>query len=141
MADTHTPEQRKHNMRRIRSSETEPERRVRAIVHALGYRFRLYRKDLPGTPDLVFPRHRKVIFVHGCFWHQHSDCRYARLPQTRRDYSLPKLERNIARDSEVREALEHAGWKVLNIWQCQTRDAKETQTTLREFLGHHTAEP
>ncbi|RWP73224.1 very short patch repair endonuclease [Mesorhizobium sp.] len=135
MADRHTQEQRSHNMRRIRSGGTGPELRVRRIAHALGFRFRLHRKDLPGTPDLVFPRHRKAVFVHGCFWHQHPGCRYACLPATRQDYWLPKLARNAERDADVRNALETDGWQVLEIWECQTRDSELVRQLLWHFFN------
>lgn len=122
-------------MRRIRATATQPELHVRQIAHRLGLRFRLNRKDLPGKPDLVFPRHGKIIFVHGCFWHQHQDCRFARLPGTRQDYWLPKLARNIERDTEVRASLEAQGWQVLEIWECQTRIDREVRNTIRRFFN------
>lgn len=135
MADRVTAAQRSENMRRIRSRGTEPERRVRQIAHSLGLRFRLHRKGLPGTPDLVFVRHKKIILVHGCFWHQHKDCRYARLPRTRQDYWLPKLARNIQRDAENRAALEAQGWQVLEIWECQTRDPDQAKGLIWSFFS------
>jgi DNA mismatch endonuclease (patch repair protein) len=124
-------------MRRIRKRDTGPELAVRRLTHALGFRFRLHRGDLPGTPDLVLPRHRKVIQVHGCFWHQHEGCRLARLPKSRLDYWLPKLARNAERDRAARVALESAGWRCLVIWECQTRDAESLRATLRGFLVGH----
>jgi DNA mismatch endonuclease (patch repair protein) len=105
MPDFLTPEQRSAHMRRIRKTDTRPELQMRRAAHALGYRFRLHRRDLPGTPDLVFPRLRKAILVHGCFWHQHPGCRLARLPKSRLDYWLPKLRRNQVRDDAALEAL------------------------------------
>ena len=121
-------------MRRIRKKDTKPELIVRRAAHALGFRFRLHRRDLPGSPDLSFPRHRKVIFVHGCFWHQHEGCRLARLPKSKLDYWLPKFARNIERDELARIALEAAGWRCLTIWECETLDSEMLQIVLRKFL-------
>ena len=121
-------------MRRIRKRDTTPELAVRRAAHALGFRFRLYRGDLPGTPDLVFPRHRKIIQVHGCFWHQHDGCRLARQPKSRLDYWLPKLARNRERDRAAREALEAAGWACLVVWECQTQNSIGLEKILRPFL-------
>jgi DNA mismatch endonuclease, patch repair protein len=111
-------------MRRIRKVDTKPEFVVRRAAHRLGYRFRLHRRDLPGTPDLVFPRLRKVIFVHGCFWHQHTGCKLARAPKSRLDYWLPKLRRNQQRDSDAEARLQRLGWDVLVIWECEATEAK-----------------
>ena len=122
-------------MRRIRKTDTQPEMRVRRAAHSLGYRFRLHRRDLPGTPDLVFPRLNKVVHVHGCFWHQHPGCRLARLPKSRLDYWRPKLERNRARDLETAAALQSAGWSVLVIWECQVPDDEAAASILRPFLS------
>jgi DNA mismatch endonuclease, patch repair protein len=108
-------------MGRVRSENTKPELIVRKLAHGLGYRFRLHRKDLPGKPDLVFAGRRKVIFVHGCFWHQHSCKRGARKPATRQEYWLAKLQRNVTRDKRVVRQLRRAGWGVMVIWECQTR--------------------
>lgn len=106
---------RSENMRRIRSKDTRPEMAVRRIVHGLGYRYRLHRKDIPGKPDLVFPRHRKVIFVHGCFWHQHPGCQDGRLPKSNTSYWGPKLKRNVERDKTALAELSSLGWEVLVI--------------------------
>jgi len=111
-------------MRRVRSENTKPELIVRKLAHGLGYRFRLHRKDLPGKPDLVFAGRRKVIFVHGCFWHQHNCKRGARKPATRREYWLAKLQRNVDRDKTVIRRLRRMGWGVMVIWECQTRPSK-----------------
>ncbi|RWP70312.1 MAG: DNA mismatch endonuclease Vsr [Mesorhizobium sp.] len=108
-------------MSRIRSSGTAPELAVRRMLHANGLRFRLHRKDLPGRPDIVLPRHRLVIFIHGCFWHQHSDCRLASKPKTRPDYWQPKLAGNVERDARNTSALQALGWRVETIWECDTR--------------------
>lgn len=121
-------------MRRIRKTDTKPELIVRRLAHGLGYRYRLYRRDLPGTPDLVFPRLRKVIFVHGCFWHQH-DCPLGRKkPSTNRDYWLPKLARNVERDRSACIRLQSDGWRVLVIWECETRTSSRLAEVLTQFL-------
>jgi len=138
MADKLTRNERSENMRRIRSKNMKPEMRVRSLVHSLGYRFRLHRKELPGKPDLVFGPRRKVIFVHGCFWHQHPDpeCKIARLPKSRLDYWLPKLERNTQRDAETLKKLKEAGWSALVVWECETKakDLAGLQKKLQKFL-------
>jgi DNA mismatch endonuclease (patch repair protein) len=126
---------RTDQMRRIRSENTRPELRVRRTVHALGFRFRLHRTDLPGTPDLVLPRLRKVIFVHGCFWHQHTGCRLARVPKKRLDYWLSKFERNRRRDSHVSDQLLKIGWEVRVVWECQTQDVLSLKALLEDMLG------
>lgn len=120
----------------VRSRDTKPELMVRRLTHALGYRYRLHRRDLPGKPDLVFARRRKVIFVHGCFWHRHPDaaCKLARLPKSRRDFWLPKLEGNRARDERINEALTEMGWDVLEIWECETADAEALANKIKGFL-------
>jgi DNA mismatch endonuclease, patch repair protein len=122
-------------MRRIRKRDTTPELVVRRIAHALGHRFRLHRRDLPGSPDLTFPRHRKVVLVHGCFWHQHEGCRLKRQPKSRLDYWLPKLARNVARDAEVQARLAEQDWEALVIWECETRDRDGIAARLTRFLG------
>jgi len=123
-------------MARVHSEDTEPEMVVRRLVHLMGFRFRLHRRDLPGTPDLVFPRLRKVIFVHGCFWHQHRCKRGNRTPSTRRNYWVPKLHRNVARDRMVRARLRRLGWDTLVVWECQTKPPKRDalQERLDRFL-------
>lgn len=136
MADKLTPERRSANMARIRSKNMKPEMAVRRSAHALGFRYRLHRRDLPGKPDLVFPARRKIIFVHGCFWHQHADpaCKDARPPRSNIGYWGPKLERNIARDADARRKLEADGWDVLIIWECETKNAGALASRLRAFL-------
>jgi DNA mismatch endonuclease, patch repair protein len=121
-------------MARVRKTDTRPELRVRRAAHGLGYRYRLHRKDLPGTPDLVFPKLRKVIFVHGCFWHQHRACKSATIPRVRQAYWLPKLARNQQRDYATLEALRFKGWHALVIWECETRDARALEAKLAKFL-------
>ena len=123
-------------MRAIRSKGMRPELAVRSLVHKLGYRFRLHRKDLPGKPDLVFVSRRKVIFVHGCFWHSHEGCKTAHMPKSNLGYWEPKLARNRARDAKNIETLIAGGWKTLIVWECQTRDETRLSHCLRKFLGH-----
>lgn len=122
-------------MRRIRKVDTKPELAVRRIAHRLGYRFRLHRRDLPGTPDLVFPHLRKAIFVHGCFWHQHG-CRLgSKQPTANPDYWLPKLARNVERDRLARKRLADEGWGVLVIWECETKAPDLLESLVGDFLG------
>lgn len=114
-------ETRRKMMAGFRSKDTKPEMLVRRTLHKLGYRFRLYRRDLPGKPDIVLPRHRLAILVHGCFWHQHEGCRDARMPRTRQDYWSAKFRRNLERDQETAAALTALGWRVAVIWECDSR--------------------
>lgn len=113
-------------MGNIKGRNTKPERLVRTALHRLGFRFRLNARDLPGTPDVVLPRYRAAIFVHGCFWHRHRGCRFAATPQTRSDFWQAKFEGNVARDSAARDALLAQGWRVAVIWECQTRTNLDT---------------
>ena len=124
-------------MARIRAKDTQPELAVRRLAHGMGFRFRLHRRDLPGSPDLVFPRLRKTVFVHGCFWHLHSDptCRNAVIPKTRTEWWIAKLERNRRRDEAAEVALRALGWDVLVLWECDIRAAKHKEP-LAAFLGH-----
>ncbi|MGQ0444747.1 MAG: very short patch repair endonuclease [Beijerinckiaceae bacterium] len=137
MADTLTTAQRSERMSRIKGKGTKTELTIRRLVHRLGYRYRLHKKELPGQPDLVFARHRAVIFVHGCFWHRHPDpkCPLARLPKSRLTFWQPKLDSNRARDIRVEEELKTRGWRVLVIWECQLRERSRLETIIREFLG------
>jgi DNA mismatch endonuclease, patch repair protein len=125
---------RSDNMRAIRSKDMLPELTVRRLLHRLGYRYRLHRKDLPGKPDLAFGPRRKVIFVHGCFWHGHN-CKEGRIPKSNADYWLPKLQRNQARDKENIGRLTDSGWECLVIWECEMRDRDVLQSRLKKFLG------
>ncbi len=120
MADVLTPEQRRFNMSRIRSRNTKPELLVRHGLHARGLRFRLHRKDLPGSPDLVFPRFRAVVFVHGCFWHGHS-CSMFKMPATRPAFWRKKIDANVKRDQRAQIKLMHDQWRVLTVWECALR--------------------
>ncbi len=122
-------------MRRIRKTDTKPELAVRRLAHGMGYRYRLNRRDLPGTPDLVFSSRRKVIFVHGCFWHQH-DCRLGqKQPSTNRDYWLPKLTRNVERDAENQTRLAQLGWEALIVWECEIKNTSVLRDRIRAFLA------
>ncbi len=130
---------RSAQMALVRGKDTKPEFVVRRLVHSLGYRFRLHRRDLPGVPDLVFPRRRKVIFIHGCFWHRHGapTCWRSRLPKTRQSFWIPKLEANAVRDSVVEADLRKLGWDILVVWECETASKRRLWLTQRitDFLG------
>lgn len=136
MADKLTKQRRSENMRRIRGRDTKPEMVVRRLVHSLGYRYRLQRRDLPGKPDLVFGPRRKVVFVHGCFWHQHdkAECLDGRLPKSNTGYWEPKLRRNVERDAEVQRRLESEGWQILVIWECEIRNLPALKARVQSFL-------
>lgn len=123
-------------MSRIRARNSKPELSVRRMLHRLGFRYRLHRKDLPGSPDIVFGRKRKIIFVHGCFWHRHEDpeCPLARLPKSRLDFWLPKLEGNRKRDMEQHRELRRLGWQIFVVWECQLRQVEQVENSLVEFL-------
>jgi len=124
-------------MSHVRAKDTKPEMVVRRLTHRMGYRFRLHRKDLPGKPDMVFPKFRAAIFIHGCFWHLHPDpdCKGARLPKSNTAYWHPKLEGNQSRDVENIASLEAQGWRVLVIWECQVKDEEALKQALIAFLG------
>jgi DNA mismatch endonuclease (patch repair protein) len=133
--DLISPERRSANMARIRGRDTKPEVSVRRLAHRLGYRFRLHRRDLPGTPDLVFPARRKVVFVHGCFWHRHEGCRIAYEPKSNVKFWRAKFALNTQRDAHAKEKLEQMGWDVLTIWECEASQDKFLTAVLRSFLG------
>jgi len=130
-----TAEQRSRIMRAVKGADTTPELAVRRLAHSMGYRFRLHRNDLPGKPDLTFPRLRKVIFVHGCFWHGHDCPRGARVPVQNRDYWTRKVARNMERDRSAQSALQRLGWKSLVVWECEIKDQNRLRRALRRFLG------
>lgn len=132
--DSLTPAERSERMSRIKDRNTKPELIVRSLIHRMGYRYRLHGKELPGRPDLVFTKRRKVIFVHGCFWHRHEGCRLARLPKSRLDFWRPKLEANAERDKEVERRLTELGWKVLTVWECEVKDEVVLTLRVRAFL-------
>lgn len=133
MADRLSVEARSRLMSKVAGKNTAPELAVRRAAHAAGMRFRLHRRDLPGTPDIVFPKYRAAVFVHGCFWHGHS-CAKGRLPKSRTDYWEPKIAANRERDAAKRAALVAAGWRVLTIWQCEIGRAEDIAAQLEEFL-------
>lgn len=135
--DSLTPEKRSERMSRVRGRDTGPEMIVRRLTHALGYRYRLHRRDLPGKPDLVFATRRKVIFVHGCFWHRHDDsaCKLARIPKSRLDFWRPKLDENAIRDLKNQEKLEALGWQILVLWECELKNLPSVKRKIAVFLG------
>ena len=135
MTDRLSKTERSALMARIRSKDTRPELIVRSCIHRLGYRFRLHRRDLPGSPDIVLPRLRSVVFVHGCFWHRHAGCRFAYEPKSRCDFWSMKFRDNIARDRRNASRLRRLGWRVIIIWECQTRDQERLATRLAKLLG------
>jgi len=134
--DKLTPEERSENMRRIRSKNTKPELEVRSLIHRMGYRYRLHGK-LPGKPDMIFSSRKKVIFIHGCFWHQHIDgnCNITRIPKSNLDFWIPKLERTKNRDRENLEKLKEMGWDHLIIWECQIKDKEIIRESVIDFLS------
>ena len=115
-------EQRSRNMSAIKSKNTKPEIKVRKVLHSMGYRFRLHSKDLPGSPDIVLPKYKTVIFVHGCFWHRHENCKYASTPKTRQEFWEAKFRENINRDKLNQENLSSKGWKIIVVWECEIND-------------------
>lgn len=137
--DILTSAQRSAHMARIRGSDTKPEMVVRRAAHALGLRFRLRRRDLPGSPDLVFPSRRRALFVHGCYWHRHPGCRLAYSPKSNIDFWQAKFDRNVARDEQVLTALQAAGWRADVIWECETRRPETIPDRLRALLGEQAA--
>ena len=124
-------------MQAVRGRDTDPEMRVLRALHALGYRFRLHRKDLPGTPDVVLPRHRKIVLVHGCFWHGHEHCKRATVPVNNAETWRAKIRGNQNRDSRNLTALRELGWDVLIVWECEVRDSARLTNRLRDFLSTH----
>ncbi|MGO4609060.1 very short patch repair endonuclease [Variovorax sp. 2RAF20] len=154
MVDVVSPADRSRMMAGIKGKNSQPELLVRRLLFTSGYRFRLHRRDLPGTPDIVMPGRKVAIFVHGCFWHLHQGCRYAKMPATRADFWKAKLEANVERDRSAVEKLQASGWRVLCVWECSTRDAQaaaslqdalrqwiESDAQLGEISGHREAEP
>lgn len=136
MADSLSKRERSARMARVRAKDTKPEMVVRRTLHRLGYRYRLHAPELPGKPDIVFRPKRKAIFVHGCFWHMHDhpDCKKARVPKSRLNYWLPKLQRNREHDSRVRPELNAIDWQFLIVWECELRHLEQLENTLRDFL-------
>jgi DNA mismatch endonuclease, patch repair protein len=127
-------EKRSWNMSRIRSSNTKPELIIRSLLHRLGYRFRLHRKELPGKPDIVLPKYNTVIFVNGCFWHRHKGCKYTYNPKSKIDFWEKKFRENINRDRQNRKALKKLGWNIVVIWECQVRNEEKLVTRIRKVI-------
>ena len=132
--DTLTPERRSWNMSRIRSRDTTPERLVRSLLHRMGYRFRLHRKDLPGRPDIVLPRYRTVVLVHGCYWHRHPACRLTYTPKSNREFWETKFAENVSRDSRQYEELGAMGWRAIIVWECETKELQALSERLLQDL-------
>lgn len=139
MPDRLSKSHRSWNMSQIRARDTKPEKIVRSLLHRMGYRFRLHRRDLPGSPDIVLPRHHVVILVHGCFWHRHEGCRFAYTPKSRREFWVAKFKQNLERDRRVRSELEALGWRVEIVWECETRNIDELVARL-ELLFNRLSE-
>ncbi len=135
MPDLFSPEERSRVMAKVRGQDTNPEKIVRSLIHRMGYRFRLHVKDLPGKPDIVLPKHRKVVFAHGCFWRQHPGCEHAARPGSNTEYWNKKLDRNVIRDQEHLERLLYLGWNVLIVWECELKDLDQLVEKLRRFLS------
>lgn len=133
--DIVTPEKRSRMMAGIKGKNTKPEMLVRKLLHGMGFRFRLHRKDLPGSPDLVFARLKKVIFVHGCFWHRHLGCKFAYTPKSNTQFWLDKLETNKRRDALALDAVEALGWEVLIVWECEVANLPALTQKLTSFLS------
>ena len=134
LADTLSRQERSERMSRIRNKNSAPEMKLRRLVHGMGFRYRLHVKDLPGTPDLVFPGKRAVIFMHGCFWHRHPECRLARLPKSKLDFWKPKLEANRQRDLVLQQQLRDLGWRVLVVWECEMKETERVSVLVANFL-------
>ena len=132
--DRISKEHRSWNMSRIQSGNTKPEKTVRSILHGLGYRFRLHQKNLPGKPDIVLARYNSVIFVHGCFWHRHKECKNASVPKTKKTFWEEKFKANIERDIKVKNELKSNGWRVLVVWECELTDVESVEKELGKFL-------
>lgn len=137
--DRISSEARSSLMSKVKACHTRPEIAVRRLAHSLGYRFRLHRSDLPGTPDIAFHSRQCAVFVNGCFWHQHPGCRKGTIPTTRHEFWAAKLARNVARDAEAVAVLESQGWRVLTVWECETRDIERLTVRLSRFLDTRTA--
>jgi DNA mismatch endonuclease (patch repair protein) len=133
--DSLSPEKRSWNMSRINGKDTVPERVVRSLLHRLGFRFRLHRRDLPGLPDIVLASKKTVILVHGCYWHRHPGCKYAYTPKSHVDFWRAKFDDNVTRDAKVRQELKELGWQVHVVWECETRNLDELRDRLGKVLG------
>ena len=135
MSDTLSPEERSERMAKIRDKNSNPEMKLRRLIHSMGFRYRLHVKKLPGTPDLVFPSRRAVIFMHGCFWHRHEGCKLARLPKSKLNFWKPKLEANKERDMLQQQQLRDLGWRLLVVWECEMVYTERVSTMVRNFLS------
>ncbi len=132
--DRITQWQRSTLMSKVRGKNTRPEKAVRSLLHRLGFRFRLHVKELPGSPDIVLPKYKAVIFVHGCFWHQHPGCKKASVPETRKDFWNGKLQRNVERDEQNKNDLQNLGWSVLVVWECELKSVNNLSIRLKKEL-------
>ena len=128
-------EQRSRNMSAIKSKNTKPEIKVRKVLHSMGYRFRLHAKDLPGSPDIVLPKYKTVIFVHGCFWHRHENCKYASTPKTRKEFWNKKFTENKKRDSEIQEKIKILDWRSVVIWECETKNMENLRDKIIDVFN------
>ena len=128
-------EQRSRNMSAIKSKNTKPEIKVRKVLHSMGYRFRLHSKDLPGSPDIVLPKYKTVIFVHGCFWHRHENCKYASTPKTRKEFWNKKFTENKKRDSEIQEKIKNLDWRSVVIWECETKNIENLRDKIIDVFN------
>ena len=128
-------EQRSRNMSAIKSKNTKPEIAVRKLLHSLGYRFRLHSKDLPGSPDIVLPKYKTVIFVHGCFWHRHENCKYASTPKTRKEFWNKKFIENKKRDSEIQDKIKNLDWRSVVIWECETKNIENLRDKIIDVFN------
>lgn len=124
-------------MSSISGKNTEPEIAVRSLLHSLGYRFRIHRKDLPGNPDIVLPKYKKIIFIHGCFWHGHRDCKRSKLPNSNREFWEQKIRSNVQRDNKIISSLTENGWDVMILWTCQIRNSENVAHKLIEFIENN----
>ncbi|ESX16672.1 XorII very short patch repair endonuclease [Mesorhizobium sp. LSJC255A00] len=140
MPETAISPERSRNMSAVKGKDTQPERKVRRVLHALGYRFRLHCMDLPGRPDIVLPRYRTVVFVHGCFWHQHEGCSRASKPKTRIDFWKKKFEANVQRDRCSEQALQVLGWRVVTIWECEIYSSAQLEALLVAKMASQAAD-
>jgi len=134
MTDSLTPAKRSWNMSRIQGKNTKPELIVRSYLHRLGYRFRLHRKGLPGKPDIILPKHNLVIFVHGCYWHRHKNCKLAYTPKSNQEFWLKKFSDNVQNDVKVKKQLHKLGWRLAVIWECETENMKKLERKLHQIF-------
>jgi DNA mismatch endonuclease, patch repair protein len=137
MTDVHNPETRSYNMSRVRSKNTKPEMMVRKFLHGQGFRYRLHVATLPGKPDMVLPKYKTVIFIHGCFWHGHKGCRYFTLPKTRTEWWLQKIKGNQKNDRLSTIQLQVLGWKVITVWECELKKGKREETLSNLIISIH----